>query len=423
MTNFRFSTILLFHIFTFFKYINLKLTDEKISNLTLLCSILINMDNDEIISSEKYNKYYSSNNAIEGIKEIIKRNNFYINNFPIPGAEKEFKIEYPEGYIINKKKWLTYSDGKYQVMFNGNFDNYEDASYATATGYLAGLEFRLYDTNGDNFTDIIKTDYVESFIISKIVEIDNETFYLYRSNIEDDMKLINDGREYDDYYFNNDWKEKILKKNYDNKINIGDIALFAYKPEGWVIEKGREVKGILTKGKDHEYYQIGEQKYQDAMRFSRDNIIISNRCGEYLNSHKYFGFLGNEQNLEISLWFINNIDKNRYGAPCGFTSGKNAKAFLLKAMEISQKKINSVIISEDGSSVEKGQKYVTRNDYENFRDFIARAEMASCFDLPHDIYDYNVYLLYLANHGSQDDIGAQFAGYNYTGFDNQIKIK
>ena len=73
-------------------------------------------------------------------------------------------------------------------MFNGNFDNYEDASYATPTGYIEGLEFILYDINGDNFTDIIKMDYIESFIISKIIGIDDEAFYLYRSNIDDDMK-------------------------------------------------------------------------------------------------------------------------------------------------------------------------------------------------------------------------------------------
>lgn len=49
--------------------------------------------------------------------------------------------------------------------------------------------------------------------------------------------------------------------------------------------------------------------------------------------------------------------------------------------------------------------------------------MISVYDLPNDIYDYALYLLYLANYGSKDDIGAQFAGYNYTGFDNQIIIK
>ena len=39
------------------------------------------------------------------------------------------------------------------------------------------------------------------------------------------------------------------------------------------------------------------------------------------------------------------------------------------------------------------------------------------------IYDYNVYLLYLANFGSQSDIGAKFAGFNYEGFDNQVHVK
>ena len=48
------------------------------------------------------------------------------------------------------------------------------------------------------------------------------------------------------------------------------------------------------------------------MRFSRDNMIISNRCGEYLNAHKYFRFFGNEENLEISLLFINNNDEKRH---------------------------------------------------------------------------------------------------------------
>ena len=42
------------------------------------------------------NKYYRGNNAIEGIKEIIKNNQFYINDFPIPGTEREFQIKYPE---------------------------------------------------------------------------------------------------------------------------------------------------------------------------------------------------------------------------------------------------------------------------------------------------------------------------------------
>ena len=32
-------------------------------------------------------------------------------------------------------------------------------------------------------------------------------------------------------------------------------------------------------------------------------------------------------------------------------------------------------------------------------------------------------ICYLANFGSQSDIGAKFAGFNYVGFDNEIKLK
>lgn len=417
------KNIAIFQIFFLSITANIKPTYEKSRNKTLLCAIIINMDKDENITSEQYNKYYRGNNAIEGIKEIIKNNQFYINDFPIPGTEREFQIKYPEGYLINQKEWLVYKDGKYQVNFMDSYDDYDDAAFATATGFIAGLEFRLYDTNDDNYVDIIEMDYVECFIVNEIIKNDDGTYNLFRSKIDNSMKLDNDGREYDADYFNDKWNEKIKEENYDSNIKSGDLALFFYKKEGWIIQKAKEVKGILTDGADHEYYQIGENKFQDAMRFSRDNIIISNRCGEYLNAHKYFGFFGYEQDFEVSLWFINTLDINRYGAPCGFSSGENAKYFLLSAINISRDKLESVIISEDGSEVEIGQKYVKREDYESFRNFISRAEMVSVFDVPNDIYDYNVYLLYLANYGSQDDIGAQFSGYKYQGFDNQINIK
>ena len=52
-----------------------------------------------------------------------------------------------------------------------------------------------------------------------------------------------------------------------------------------------------------------------------------------------------------------------------------------------------------------------------------RAEKICDSKYPSEIYDYNVYLLYLANFGSKRDIGAKFAGFNYDGFDNQVKEK
>ena len=157
------------------------------------------------------------------------------------------------------------------------------------------------------------------------------------------------------------------------------------------------------------------------MRFSRDNIIISNRCGEYLNAQKYFGFLNiTEQDIEVSLWFVNSLDENKFAAPCGFTSGKKAKLFLQKVIEFRRKKLDEVVIEDEAK---KGQKYVSEKDYNSFKNLILKAENIYNNEYANEIYDYVVYLLYLGNFGSQSDIGAQYAGYNYVGFDNQIKIK
>ena len=390
----------------------------------ILCTILINMDNDGKITDEQYNKYFKSSNSIEGVKKIIKKNKFFINGFPIPGTESEFKAKMPEGYLINKQVWLSVVDGKYHTMLSHeDFDTYDEASFALATGFIAGLEVRLFDLDGDKFVDYIEMDYVESLIINEIIKNQDGTVTLYRSELESNYDWENDGRKYDGEFFSKKWNETIDSKNFDSSINKGDMVLFMFKPEGWIITRAKEVKGKLIDGADHEFYQIGDQKFGDAMRFSRDNIIISNRCGEYVNAQKYFNLLNMKDDSEVSLWFINSLDKNRYGAPCGFTSGKFAKLFLLKALEVSKNKLNSILVSDDGSNIEKGQKYVSSEDHETFKKLIMRAEKISETDYPNEIYDYNVYLLYLGNFGSQSDIGAQFAGFNYEGFDNKIQIK
>ena len=104
-------------------------------------------------------------------------------------------------------------------------------------------------------------------------------------------------------------------------------------------------------------------------------------------------------------------------------SGKYAKLYLLKAIEVSKKKLISTLVDEDGSSIENGRKYVCRMEHEKFKNFFMRDEKICDTHYPNEIYDYCVYLLYLGNFRSQSDIGAKFAGFNYEGFDNKIKVK
>lgn len=394
---------------------------SKDKKINLLCSFLINMGEDKKITDEKYSKYFKEKDSTIGLKQIIKNNKFIINGFPIPGTKELFTKNYPDGYLINKKKWLFYSDKKYHVnQSKKDFDNYEDASFETATGFIAGLEMRLYDFNNDKFADYIELDYVEAVIINDIIKNKDNTLSLYRADLNEEYRSNNDGRKYDGNYFTENWDEKIDIKNFDSNIKKGDMALFMFTPNGWIVQRAKEIKGKLTDGQDHKFYQIEGKKFQDAMRFSRDNIIISNRCGEYLNAHKYFGFLKKEVGMDISLWFVHSLDENKFGAPCGFTSGNSAKLFLKEVIEITRKKLNEVVIEDKAI---KGQKYVSEDAYSNLENLIIKAEKIYIKDYPNEIYDYIIYLLYLGNFGSQSDIGAKFAGFNYIGFDNEIKTK
>ena len=83
--------------------------------------------------------------------------------------------------------------------------------------------------------------------------------------------------------------------------------------------------------------------------------------------------------------------------------------------------VAEIVVSDDGN-VEKGIKYVNQNDYDSFEKAILRAENVFNRYLSNEVIDFNLYLLYFANAGSNNDIGAKFAGFNYEGFDNQIKV-
>ena len=305
-------------------------------------------------------------------------------------------------------------------MDGNDYDQYEDAALAAATGFDAGLEVRLLDTDKNGFTDRIDMDYVEGVIVNRIIDNGDGTYSVRRSEVEPQYVWDNDGNLFDSGHFTADSGEMIDAANFDEDLKEGEIGLFWYGPDGWAMERALEVKGILVDGADHEYYQIDDTKYQDAMRFSRNNIIISNRCGELANAHKYFGFMDNDEELEVSLWFVPTSDDNLWAAPAGFTTGENAKVFLEKATDAAKAKLEAVTVSSDGTDVADGQDWVTQDVYDDLERAIGRAEEALESSASPEVLDYQVYLLYFALNGSGDDIGAEFAGFDYDGFDNRL---
>ena len=210
-------------------------------------AILINMEDDGTITNEKYNKYFKTNNSIEGVKEIIKNNEFYINGFPIPGTEEEFLRKTPEGFEINKKKWLTKENKEYNVnRQKEKFKNYDEATFKLATSFNSGLEIRLFDLDEDNYTEHIELYYVETVIINEVKANYDGTLTIYKSEINENDLWENDGKIYDGNNFTKESGEKIYDYNFNKDIKKGNLALFSFRPEGWIIEKGKAIKGILV---------------------------------------------------------------------------------------------------------------------------------------------------------------------------------
>jgi len=386
------------------------------------CVACIVVKNGRTITDDEYNHLYKLKNgehAKDGFKTIICNGGYSLNGFILSETPEGFEEEYPDGFIVNGYAWMSKQmDGTYIVDSNIYTDYYE-AALALNNKIPPGNEICAYDEDEDGYIDRISAYYVEAFIINKIIPYSEGITTFARVTINDPGK-----RPYDDERFTGNSGEEIDEKEYDvSQLKVGDMGLFKYTPYGWDVIKAYEVNGILVDGKQYEYYQIDGVKYKDYRNYNHNNLIISNRCNELTNAHRYFGFINNYEDLHVSLWFVQTF-KGELAAPCGFTTNKNAKAFLTKALTLSYQKIAAQRVSVDGSDVPSGISYITTSDYAILKEVIDESErvLSDPTSAPEQM-DYQVYKLYLALHGSQDDKNAKLAGYEYKGFDNQIKIK
>jgi hypothetical protein len=398
---------------------------------TLLRAIVLDMGADAAnVTATEYDQYFEQGSAVEGVEAVIASNQFYINLWAIPGTEAAFQnasqcLDY--GYLVNQLPWLYYDNvtatwwGGYEAETEA--DSYEAAALSVATSIVAGLEVRFWDTNGDGYTDIIDADYLQGVTVDTVTKNTNGTYSVYRGNIDVANKTPSEGTIFDGDLFDGAGPP-ILDANFDTTIAAGDIALFWYGPNGWAIKRAQEVVGLFIDGADHTNYDIGGIIYEDAMRFSRDNLFISNRPGEFTDAQKFFKFTNDSAaGLNVSLWLVPVTNTTVNGAPIGMTSDSNSRPFLASGVAQAQAQLDGVAISSDGSDVPSSQGWVTQAVYTQLDDAVARANQSLALaDSSSFLLDYQTYVLYLTINGSSNDIGAAFAGFNYTGFENEKQL-
>ena len=399
------------------------------SDPTLLRAIVVNMGSEKGASMRDpvtlgteayYAKYYKQGSAAEGLKAIIAAGEFYINGTAVPANETEFDSFYADGYRLNGTAILTRGEeGKWKATSKlKDYDTYAEAALAVVTegNQFNGQEVDLFDKDGDGYADRIEMRYVSAVIVNAVTDHGDGTVSLDRGAAAANDKPVGTEKVFDGALFADD-TYRIPKEYFDETIAEGDMALIWYEQDNqsWHAERAVEVRDTLTEAVDHDHYTMGATVYGDAMKFSRDNLPISNRNGEFANASMYFGFTGT-----ASLWLVPTPHSAVNGAPIGFTSGDNAKANLTAALAAAQQKLDSAAVSADGSGLAAGDKWVTQETHDQLAAAIARAQTALDTETRGCMLDYQVYLLYLTLHGSANDIGAKFAGYDYIGFDNQI---
>ena len=360
------------------------------------------------LTDSSYDKYFGGY-ASEVVPALVSLGGISVNGTTFPATLAEYQ---ETGFSVNGAAVTVNAEDE---------ESYPAAAIAAITKAIPiGNTITLYDEDEDGVCEKIEYNCYAAFIVNKITVLEDGNYNLQRADI--------DGvKPYDGDLFAAGNTTVIQKENLiyeeDDPLECGDMALAFVVGDEWYVAKAQEVNGILVDGQDHGSYVMDDTEYPDAMKFSRDNIVISNRCGEFTNAMKYF-YLNDNEEYPVSLWLVPTDEScESYGAPAGFTSGDSGKKMLEQAIWISTAKLAAYPVGEENAQT--GQMYVTQEGFDELYDAVQAA--AAVYDdetiTTSEAYDYQLYLLYLANHGSGDDIGAKFAGYDYVGYDNQLKNK
>jgi hypothetical protein len=339
-----------------------------------------------------------------GVEAVIAAGNFYINDFAIPATEDALT----ETYTVNEDAMTLSKTENGWTVGRTEYSTYAEAVTALTGDELpGGLAIDLYDTDADGKAEVVKVWYTEGLIVNKITQNDDGSYSVFRGDLTN--VPANAGRLYDSEHFSATSGEVIQAENFDASIQEGDCAIFYKTPDGWILQRAAEANGIFMEGIDHEYYQIDDETYNDAMKYSRGNLIIAQRNGEFANAHTYFGFKANTQGLKVSLW----LDP-KSNAPIGLTSNDNARTFLASAIEQSKAKLAAVTLTEQATDEQK-------LSYSALEEAIQLAETTLAdANSSNSECDFSVYYLYLTLAGTSGDIGAAYAGfYGVNGWDTQ----
>ena len=344
---------------------------------------VVTWDNDNVkITDASFDQYFPGTTALEGVKKLLSEGKVYVNGIPVPAAEDEtsdyqvngvsslYKTETGWGYNVHKTTSannLSFADARL-----GFFE-----TITTVRGHQTSI---TYDDAGNperidaQSYDVFRITYFENHG-GQVDKIERGDFALETNRVRPDVESIT----------------AVSSENFDSDIDIGDVVVYYYGPNGWVMEKAMAKVGTVTKVDGNFVIDQGEaDEYTHVeSNVSRYNLIDSCRPTQFYDSYVRLGLT----DQSVVTWCTPN------GFPIGFTLGGRAesKAILAQAIANAKAAKEGVVVSADyGASLDAGTKWVTQADMDAFDAAIAAAE-AVCNNNAAELYQYDWAMYTLAN--------------------------
>ena len=356
---------------------------EKPAETTPVADNVKVWDNDNVaITDASFDAYFPGTTAKEAVQKLLAEGKCYVNGIQVPASAGE-TVDYQVNYVSSLYK--TNSGWGYNVHKTTSADNltFEAArlgffeTITTVRGHQTSL---TYDAAGN--VERIDTQSYEVFRISYFENHGGQVDKIMRGDFELETNRIR---------FDVEKITAVESENFDESIEVGDVVVYYYGPDGWVMKKATPVVGTLAKvdgkfvvngGKADEYVKV-------ESNVSRYNLINSSRPTQFYTAYTNLGLT--EQS--ITMWCTPN------GYPIGFTMGDRAasRATLLKAIANAEAAKTGVVVSANfGEDVEKGTKWVTQEAMDAFTAAIKDAKTVA-YNNTAELYELDMAMYTLSN--------------------------
>ena len=339
-------------------------------------------DNDNVkITDASFDSYFPGTTAAEAVAKLLAEGKCYVNGIKVPATAAETE-DYQVNFVSSLYKTETgwgYNVHKTTSANNLTFEAARLGFFETITTVRGHETTLTYDANGN--VERIDTESFDVFRIAYFENHGGQVDKIMRGEFELETNRVR---------FDVEKITAVNSENFDEAIQIGDIVVYYYGPDGWVMEKAVAKVGTVSKDPDNnKVFVVNNGEYVKVeSNVSRYNLINSSRPTQFYDAYVALGL----SDQSVITWCTPN------GFPIGFSLGNRAesKAILLQAVKNAEAAKTGVVVSENyGEDVPVGTMWVTQEAMDLFDAAIKEAK-TTAYNNTAELYEYDMAMYNLA---------------------------